>query len=342
MAKAGGGRLNSEVPSRRDRIVKVVKLSVRLLVLVLVGIGIWHTVDKAIGELQARQFALNQVRWGWLVASGVVYLAATAPCWIFWHRTLQAMGQRPLWLASLRAYYTGHLGKYFPGKALVVVIRSGMIRSPYVDTSVAVTAVFVETLTMMAVGAFTAAAILGVLYRDQLGLVLLSVALMICIGGPTVPPVFRRLVKFVGVKKVNPDIDRALSGLDYRLMFFGWFINVAGWGLMGLSLWLTLRAIPTITTRPVEAQDWPSLTACAALSLVLGFLSMVPGGLGVREFVVMTLLSGPFGVAAATICAVLSRLVGLLAESILAALLYPLKLLSASEGGNGAAPNSEA
>lgn len=317
--------MNSEVPSRRDRIVKIVKQSVRLLILVLVGVGIWQTVQKAIGELQAKQFALNQVHLGWLAASAVVYLAATAPCWIFWHRTMQAMGQQPTWLASLRAYYTGHLGKYFPGKALVVVIRSGMIRGPRVDTSVAVTAVFVETLTMMAVGAFTAAAILGVLYRDQVWLLLLSVGLMIAIGGPTVPPVFRRLVKIVGVKKVNPDIDRALSGLDYQLMVFGWVINVLGWGLMGLSLWLTLRAIPTITTRPVELQDWPSLTACAALSIVLGFLSMVPGGLGIREYVVMTLLSGPFGIGAATVCAVLSRLVGLLAEAILAAILYPMK-----------------
>ena len=328
MAHAGGGRLNSEIPSRRDRIVKTAKHSVRLLILVLVGVGIWHTVDKAIGELQAKQFALNQVHLGWLLASGVVYLAATAPCWVFWHRTMQAMGQRPRWLDSLRAYYTGHLGKYFPGKALVVVIRSGMIRSPRVDTSVAVSAVFVETLTMMAVGAFTAAAILGVLYRDQMWLVLVAVGLMVGIGGPTVPPVFRRLVKIVGAKKVNPDIDRALAGLDYRLMLFGWVINVAGWALMGLSLWLTLRAIPTLTARPVELQDWPSLTACAALSLVLGFMSMVPGGLGVREYVVMTLLSGPFGAGAATICAVLSRLVGLLAESGFAALLYPLKAAS--------------
>ena len=43
--------MNSEIPSRRDRIVKTAKHSVRLLILVLVGVGIWHTVDKAIGEL---------------------------------------------------------------------------------------------------------------------------------------------------------------------------------------------------------------------------------------------------------------------------------------------------
>jgi hypothetical protein len=329
--------LNSEVPSRKARLIEVAKLVFRLLVLSLVGIGIWQTVRKAIGELQAQQFSWRQVQAGWLAASAVTYLAATAPCWVFWHRTLQAMGQRPGWLESLRAYYIGHLGKYFPGKALVVVIRSGMIRSPRVDTSIAVAAVFVETLTMMAVGAFTAAAISGVLYRDQIWLLLLSVGLMVGIGGPTVPPVFRRLVKLVGIKKVNPEIDRALAGLDYRLMLFGWLVNLAGWGLMGLSLWLTLRAVPTIAAVPVELQHLPRVTCCAALAMVAGFVSLVPGGMVVREYVVMTLLAGPFGVGAAAVCAVVSRLVGLLAELLFGAVLYAIK--PGGDEGGGIGPN---
>jgi uncharacterized membrane protein YbhN (UPF0104 family) len=317
--------LNSEVPSRKVWLIKRGKLVFRLLVLSLVGIGIWQTVRKAVDELQAQHFSWKQVQLGWLAASGVAYLVATAPCWVFWHRTMQAMGQRPGWLESLRAYYIGHLGKYFPGKALVVVIRSGMIRSPRVDTSIAVVAVFVETLTMMAVGAFTAAAIIGVLYRDQIWLLLLSVGMMVGIGGPTVPPIFRRLVKLVGIKKVNPEIDRALAGLDYRLMLFGWLVNLAGWGLLGLSLWLTLRAVPTIAAVPVGLQHLPRVTCCAALAMVAGFVSMVPGGMVVREYVVMTLLAGPFGVGAAAVCAVVSRLVGLLAELLFGAVLYAIK-----------------
>ncbi len=317
--------MNSAVPPRKARLVRLGKLVFRLLVLMLVGIGIWRTVEKAIGDLQAQQFTWRQVEWGWLAASAVVYLAATAPCWIFWHRTLQAMGQQPRWLESLRAYYIGHLGKYFPGKALVVVIRSGMIRSARVDTSIAVAAVFVETLTMMAVGAFIAAAIIGVMYRDQGWLLLLAVGMMLGIGGPTVPPIFRRLVRLIGVKNVSPDIERGLAGLDYRLMLFGWLVNLAGWALMGLSLWLTLRAVPTITAVPVELQHLPRVTCCVALALVAGFLSMVPGGMVVREYVVMTLLSSPFGVGAAAVCAVLSRLVGLLAELLFGAVLYALK-----------------
>jgi hypothetical protein len=314
--------LNSDAPSGKPGLIRIAKLVFRLVVLTLVGIGIWQTVRKAFAELQVQQFTWRQVEFHWLAFSGVVYLAATAPCWVFWHRTLQAMGQRPGWLESLRAYYIGHLGKYVPGKALVVVIRSGLIRSPRVDTSIAVAAVFVETLTMMAAGAFVAAAIIAVLYRDQGWLLVLAIGMMICIGGPTVPPIFRRVVKLLGVKKVNPDIEHALAGLDWRLMLFGWLVNFVGWGLMGLSLWLTLRALPTIVTVPVELEHLPRVTCCVALALVAGFLSMVPGGIVVREYVVMTLLSGTFGVLAATICAIVSRLVGLLAELLFGAVLY--------------------
>lgn len=317
--------MNSEASTGKPRLIRVAKLVFRLAVLTLVGIGIWQTVRKALAELQVQQFSWRQVEFHWLAISGVVYLAATAPCWVFWHRTLQAMGQRPGWLESLRAYYIGHLGKYVPGKAFVVVIRSGLIRSPRVDTSIAVAAVFVETLTMMAAGAFVAAAILAVLYREQTWLLVLAIGMMIGIGGPTVPPIFRRVIRVLGVKRLNPDIEHALAGLDWRLMLFGWLVNLVGWALMGLSLWLTLRALPTIVAVPVELEHLPRVTCCVALALVAGFLSLVPGGIVVREYVVMTLLSGTFGVLAATICAIVSRLVGLLAELIFGGVLYGAK-----------------
>ncbi|MBL7039241.1 MAG: flippase-like domain-containing protein [Pirellulaceae bacterium] len=317
--------MTAEQTSNKKRIIAIAKLLFRLTILVLVGIGIWETVVKALAELEEQKFALSQIQPWWLLVAGLVYLVGMAPCWRFWHRTLHAMGQRPRWLESLRAFYIGHLGKYVPGKALVVILRTGLIRSNRVDTSVAATSVFVETLTMMAVGAFVSAAILGAMYRDKTGLLLLAIVLMLCAGGPTLPPIFRRLVRLVGVKKVNPDIDSALAGLDFRLMSFGWVTVALGWCLLGLSLWLTLRAIPTTTLRPVSLEHFPLVTACVALAMVAGFLSLLPGGIGVREFVVMELLKEPFGEAAAVVSAILLRLVWLLAELLLAGVLYAAK-----------------
>jgi uncharacterized membrane protein YbhN (UPF0104 family) len=325
--------LNSETTNSKNRRFAIAKLVFRVTILVLVGIGIWHTVIKALGELKDREFSLTQIQPWWLVVAGLVYLAGMAPCWLFWHKTLLAMGQRPRWPESLRAFYIGHLGKYVPGKALVVILRTALIRSNRVDTSVAATSVFVETLTMMAVGAFVAAAILGTMFYEQVWLLLLAVALMLCAGGPTLPPIFRRMVRLVGVKKVNPDIDSALAGLDYRLMSYGWITVALGWCLLGFSLWATLHAIPTTTEYPVTLDDWPLVTACVALAMVAGFLSLLPGGIGIREYVVMALLVKPFGAAAAAVSAILLRLVWLLAELLLAGVLYVVKPSSETQEG---------
>ena len=283
----------------------------------------------AIAELETRRrvllrqrFSLWQINPVWLVLSGLLYLAGCLPSWIFWHRVMEAMGQQPRWLHSLRAYFIGHLGKYVPGKAMVVVLRTGLVRSQRVDTTVAAASVFVETLTLMAVGALISAAILAALFRDQGELVLWSLLLMVAAGVPTLPPIFRRLVRLLKVRRASPDIDRALAGLSFRLMGFGWLAMAAGWLLMGLSLWAVMQSLPGEPRMVEGSWDVLRLTAAVALAVVLGFLSLIPGGFGVREAVVMTLLAEPYGGFVAIIAAVLLRLVWLLAEVFLSMILY--------------------
>lgn len=306
--------------------VWLAKVIFQWLVLALVGVGIWRTVAKAWTQIEGDEgFAWSSVRSGWLVAAGLAYLLAMAPSWVFWHRALHAMGQRPRWLESLRAFYIGHLGKYFPGKALVIVLRTGLIRGARVDTTVAAISVFTETLTMMAVGGFVAAAIIAIQFHDRVDMLALALGLMCCSGLPTLPPVFRRLVRLVGARRFNPEIDRSLAGLDYRLMTFGWGLVGPSWFLMGLSLWMTLRAFPAMTANEVTLAAWPLLTACVALAVVAGFASLLPGGIGVRDWVVMELLAPTFGPRAAVVTAVALRLLWLLAELLLAAVLYAIR-----------------
>ena len=296
-----------------------------MLILGLVAVGIWRSVQKGLADLQAQDFSWSQIHAGWLVLAGLAYAAGTLPSWLFWHKTLWAMGQRPTRFEALRAFSIGHLGKYVPGKALVVVLRAGLVRGPRVDTTVAATAVFVETLTTMAVGAFVAAATMAVLYHDQPKLLLMALALMICVGGPTLPPLYRRLVPLLGVRKINPNIDQALAGLDYRLMAYGWLRIAPGWFLFGLSLWAALRAIPETTIVAITIEEWPRITAYYAMAILAGFIVMVPGGLGVREYVVMQVLAPRYGIGAAVVSAVLVRLVSLLAEVTCSAVLYLIK-----------------
>ena len=54
-------------------------------------------------------------------------------------------------------------------------------------------------------------------------------------GVPTLPPLFRRALRILQVHRANPDIDKAIDGLDARVMGVGWMTISAGWCFFGLS-----------------------------------------------------------------------------------------------------------
>lgn len=301
------------------RILKVV------IVLVVAG-GICHCVDKALDEIHQQGFHLFDVNPWWLFLAGLLYLAGMLPNGIFWHRVLRAMGCHPRWADTLRAYYIGHLGKYVPGKAMVVVLRTGLIRSQRVDTAVAAVSVFLETLTQMAVGAAVAATILAIQLSDQRHLLLWALAALICSGIPTLPPVFRWLVRLLRVAHISPDIEQNLRAIPMRVVAGGWVGMVMGWLLVGLSLWATLQAIPGAADRlPAGIQPHLLLTAAVALAVVVGFLLIfLPGGIGARELVLIPLLAVQLqlGDLIAVVAAVTLRLVWLVSELILSGILY--------------------
>lgn len=304
---------------RQAPLWKWAKVALRMAIFALVVWGVFRVIAGASDEFERRRFSLRQIQYGWLLVAGGAYIAGLAPCAIYWRNTLVAMGQRPRWGELLRAFYVGHLGKYVPGKALVVVLRTGLIKSERVGAAVAAVSVFVETLTMMAVGALVAAAILAVASRDNPWLVALSLGLLLAAGVPLAPPIFRRIVRLLKVKKADPQIDVALGGLTWRHLAKGAAGIAGGWALIGLSLWATLKAIPGAD--PALPADWPLLTACVALAMVAGFASLIPGGMGVRELVVIPLLAAPFGEVNAIVSAILLRVTWLAAEVAVAAVL---------------------
>ena len=68
--------------------------------------------------------------------------------------------------------------------------------------------------------------------------------------------------------------------------------------------------------------ELPLLTATVGLAMVAGFLSLIPGGFGVRDWVLMTLLEPHYGARVALVSAILLRIVWLLSELLVSAILY--------------------
>ncbi|MEN6557126.1 MAG: lysylphosphatidylglycerol synthase transmembrane domain-containing protein [Thermoguttaceae bacterium] len=287
-----------------------------LVVVVVIGF-IHHTIADAWQQLSHHP---PRLQLGWLVLSGAMYLIGTLLCGVFWYYSLRVLGQPVRFGQALRAYYIGHLGKYVPGKAMVVILRAGLIRGRGVDTSLAAAAVFFETLTMMATGAMLAGAIVAIWFRGEPQLFWASVGLMLVAGLPTSPPVFRRLTRLVGVGRKKPEIVAKLDSLGWLAMLVGWFLTGIGWIFQGFGFWAVLRALGCADPNP-----WMQLPLCAAavtLATVAGFLSFVPGGAVVREAVLAELMIPHLGGGVSLISAVLLRMVGLVAELAISGILY--------------------
>ncbi len=298
----------------------------RIVVLVLVCLGVRGTVVSALDQLSQHEW---HVRPAWLVAAGGLYALGLVPMAWFWHRALASLGQPTPWAAVLRAYFLGHMGKYVPGKAMAVILRIAAVRKWVPSMRIAIVSTMLETLTMMAVGAFLAAAISIVLLRSKPELAALALVTAIAVGLPTLPPVARWLAR-IGVARLQQptddqsstptDIESNLRGINLRLLVEGWLAAGACWLFLGLSLWATLRAIGVNSISPIN--DLPMLVAAVALAVVAGFISMLPGGLGVRDLALVQLLAESCGPANALVAAVLIRLVWLVSELSVCVILY--------------------
>ena len=293
-------------------------------ILALVGWFIARAFMGAKESFQENEFALDDLGFGLLGCAGAAYIFGLLPCWWYWRHTLRAMGQDPPFLGSLAAYYIGHLGKYVPGKAMVVVLRAGFIRGPRVETSAAASSVFVETLTMMAVGSFLAAMILLFSFPQPL-YITMGLGFAVAASVPTFPPLFRRLMRILRADREGADGRWFSEGITFRLMGIGWVAMIPAWVFFGLSMLFAMMAIgPDRIPGGVTLQDLPYLTATVSLAMVVGFLSLVPGGLGVRDSIVFGLVEAHprFGGDVAIIAAVVLRIVWLVSELGVSGILY--------------------
>lgn len=297
---------------------RVLWLLLKILIVVLVAWGVRRTLLAAWHDLERQSWQLTPT---WLLPAALLYLAGLLPCAWFWRRLLRALDQRPPLLATLRAYYVGHLGKYVPGKAMVVVLRAGILRALDVDIAAAATTALYETLTMMSVGALVATLLLVALGGTSWLLIALAASLWLATAVPIIPRAFARLTGWAGIGRRDPESLAAWRNLPPTLLLRGWVSIAAGWLLVGLSLWCVLHALE-LPTGPPSLAELPRLVAAVALAVVAGFLSLIPGGALVREAVLLELLAPRYGEAGAAVAAVLLRVVWLLSELAISAILY--------------------
>jgi glycosyltransferase 2 family protein len=306
---------------------RVCKALVALAILTAVAWQFWRDVHHE--SLENLNF-----QWQWLVLSAVLYLVGISFSGWYWYRLLLAFGQRPLLLAALRAYYVSQLGKYLPGKAWALLLRGTLVQGPEVKLSVALVATFYEVLTTMASGALLAAVVFAIQQPRLLGgnwnPVLLGVVLLAVCGVPLLPGVFNRVVRLLAGRFRNIEGFK-VPGLRPFNLIEGLATTSAVWICFGLSLWAMISGLLP-EPQPLTVELWAGYTAIVALACVAGFVAIVvPGGVGVREWVLDRLLVpelaavGVLGAQSQTVMIVLMlRVTWTAGEVVLAALFWPV------------------
>ena len=279
-----------------------------------------------------------QINVWWLIPAALSYLIGWFPSIWFWRATLRRLQQPLDWWTAIRAYHVGQIGKYVPGKAMVLIIRGSLTKSANVNPVLAGVTAAYESLVFVATGAMLGLALapsaLGPMFSkwlpSQLGWLreqplLWSITIIAATFAST--PFSSWLFTKIGRKVVPgtiaigdnpPSISAGLISQGVAVMTLGWICHA-------LSLGFVLQSL---SDAPFKLTLFPVWLASSSLSLVGGFIVLIaPGGLGVREGILIEALKDhpEIGPATALIAAGLLRVVWFVTELIAAAVLFVAK-----------------
>jgi glycosyltransferase 2 family protein len=265
--------------TRRVRITSQLLLFAALLFVLLRLRSFWRDSHAS----------LDRVSWPPFVGAGVLAVVAVVAAAFAWLAILRFLGVFPKrrWAAI---FLQAQLGKYIPGSLWQYAGRTALARTHEIPVRPVAISLPVEF-----VGSIFAAAVLSLLVFGWWGAV--GVPVVLLAGG-------------IALRLWTAPRGRGAVRAALRAMP----LYIAAWPLTGISFWLVGRALVSAPLR-----DLAVYTGAFAAAWAVGVIAVyAPGGLGVREAVLVALLRGRIGSADALVLAAASRAVLAFVDVVLA------------------------
>lgn len=288
-----------------------IKLAIGAVILWAVGRQILSTWDR--WQAKTANFSLDITL---LISSGIFYIFGLMAFGLYYARVVQMVAPFISTFTSLKAYILSHPAKYVPGKGMVVVIRVGLLTKSGARPTAAILTALYETLSMMSIGGLLGSALLFSPPGHPFG-ALLSLALGLAFLGTVLPFTFGRAVRILkkGIHSIEPGDLPTPTIRDVRILLI-W--GVFGWLLWGMSQVFVVAALAP--NHSVAFSNWPRIMGAMMLGTVGGFaLPILPGGIGLREWIIDELTGGLLGPDLAIASALGLRFVWVVAELVAAA-----------------------
>ena len=310
MAPRAVGRLQVREDLIARRWLWAIQGLVTLAVLAFVG----RSIARNWSEFRSLHVTLS-IAPAWIAGSVVLVFLTYAMQIESWRRILAGWGQRLAFGPAARTWSVANLGRYVPGKVWSVAGLVVLAQRAGVEPGPAAASAFVIQAVSLGSGVAVVAAVTPQ-SAPPLRLALAGLAAVATI----LVLVWRPTARWLGrlVNAVAP-----LEPLAPSAVLAGTILTVLSWGTYGGALWMLARGLIHDAPLPL-----PLTTAIGAFTLgyILGLLALfAPGGVGVRELVLVGLLAPFLGSGGAVAVSVASRVLLTLTEAAAALLTLPLR-----------------
>jgi hypothetical protein len=245
----------------------------------------WHDIGPALGKI-GLPISL---------ASLVITLAALVASMWTWRVLLAGLGSPLRFSAAARVMFVGQLGKYLPGSVWPVLAQMEMGTAYQVPRSRAASAGLVNMPVSLLSAMLAALVTLPFTggSTDYLWYIAATPLLLACLH----PKVLNYLLGLMFRVAKRPPLEQPLTG---RVIAESVAWSFLSWLLYGAALWLLAVRVGV----PVGV-GYPLSVGAFALAFALGFVVILaPAGAGIRELVIIAILSHAGGVSHDTAFAV--------------------------------------
>lgn len=243
----------------------------------------------------------GELSWWRVVTPFVLVTAGVASTALVWSRALTRCGHPLPIRESAPIFFVGQLGKYLPGSVWSIGAAALMLRrrGVLVSTSVATSLIFL--LLHFAPG--------------------LTVAGLLVLGGHTrLPDWCGIVISLAGLAALTPWVMRPVGRFLNRSGGFDWAWPDSALVFVVMSVaWALYTAALFITAPDAPASAVPTVMAAFVLAFAAGVaVPLAPAGVGVREAVLIYLLTPALGFEVAAAVSLFSRVTHTVADLLLA------------------------
>jgi hypothetical protein len=265
-------RIAALAMSRRVRIVSELVLAAVLVFFLVHLRSIWHNGG----------FSFDHVEWALFAAAAVVAVGATLAPGFVWLAILRELGV-PVKRTLLGVFFQAQVAKYIPGSIWQYAGRVTLARTHGLPVEPVSLSLVIELASSTLAAGAIALLLLGWWGAAGIAVVLLLLP--------------------VGVSRLDPSrtkgrFRRIVSGTARAVPAY-----VLIWAVTGFSFWLLAAAFVR-----ADFADLPVYAGAFAAAWLVGLFAVyAPGGLGVREALLVLLLHGRIGAPEALLLAGVSR-----------------------------------